>query len=188
MKKLIALMISLVMMLGCAAAFAETAEEEKLSIGTIDINGAFELRGYLPEGYEVSMVREGGDSLIAMIANPDDDSAPIMMLSVAFDELYSDVQRLNDLDDETLAEIEATFAEEDTVDISYAETAYGTKLMVIRESEDATDYVVFYTIYMGYSVEFALTTGFAEDAPALTDHATQMALDFLSDLDFIAAE
>ena len=51
MKKIIAIMLSILMLLGCAAA-ETAAPAEKTSIGTISINGAFNLQCGLPEGYK----------------------------------------------------------------------------------------------------------------------------------------
>ena len=176
MKKLFALMLAAAMLLTCAAAFAEAQ-----TMGTVAVNGEFEIRGPLPEGYEIEMQYSSGDMVLAGIANHSDPSAPAFVLAVAFDEMYSDVARLNDLDDEALRAIEATFAEEDNVDITYTQTAYGTLLMVIRGRTEQSDYVGFYTIYLGYSVEFAMV---ANDPAGLTDEQFGMAVQFLSDLEF----
>ena len=80
------------------------------------------------------------------------------------------------------------------MDISYMETAYGTKLMVVKELQDGPDYVDFYTVYKGYEVELILTraqydaeTGMILDTPPITDAEIQMAVQFLSDMDFVGA-
>ena len=179
MKKLFATALALVMLTVCAASLAE-----QHTFGTIDVNGVFELRGVLPEGFEVAVESAEGDDVLAVISNPNDTDAPLMMLSVAFDEMYSDVMRLNDLDAAALAEIEATFTEEDQVEITYTETAHGTRLIVARETTESVDYVAFYTIYMGYSVEFDLVA--ADNG--LTEEQIAMAVAFLSDLDFVPVQ
>ena len=53
MKKIIAVFLCLAMLLGCAAVSAEQAAStgEKVSIGKISINGAFDLQCAMPEGY-----------------------------------------------------------------------------------------------------------------------------------------
>ena len=182
MKKIIALVLSLAMLLSCAA-LAETAE--KTSIGRVGVNNAFELTCTLPEGYEIAPYSEDADQLFVIIAKPDDEDAAAMVLSVAFEELYSDLERLNDADDETLAEIGATFTEDEQVTISYTETALGTKLMMVRDVLDDVDFVDFFTIYKGYSIEFVLLT---KDANGLADEQIQAAVDFLSNLDFVPVE
>ena len=179
MKKTLAILLCLVMLLGCAAA--ETAEKTYLT--TVDMNGAFQLQGTLPEGYETEVIESTGASYVAKFRA--DDDRPVLTLSIAYNELYSDIFRMNDLDAEALAVIENTFRAEDDVDISYTETAYGTRLMVIKETEDTVNYVDFYSVYLGYEIEIAVV---AQNETGLSDEQIRMAVDFLSDLDFVAPE
>ena len=51
MKKILAILLSLALLLGCAAAVAETAE--KTYLATVDMGGAFELQCAVPEGYTI---------------------------------------------------------------------------------------------------------------------------------------
>ena len=172
MKKAISILLCLALTLGFAASVAETVEKE--TIGTISMNGAFELRGVLPEGY-----------IAALTA---DDSKPEMVISIAYEELMAEVDRLNDLDDDALAKIEATFKAEDGVAVTYMETALGTKLMVVKEIVDGVDFVDFYTIYKGYEIEFVLTQTQANAGQPITEEQIQTAVKFLSDLDFIPVQ
>ena len=181
MKKMLAILLSLVMLLSCAAAAAETAE--KTYLATVDMNGEFQLQCALPEGYKAEEVESTSATYIAKFTA--DGDRPTLRLSIAYNELYSDFFRMNDLDADTLAAIENTFRTEDTVDISYTETAYGTKLMVIKETEDTVDYVDFYSVYLGYEIEIVII---AQNEAGLSDEQIQMAVDFLSDLDFVASE
>ena len=177
-------LLCLALALGFASAFAETAEKE--TIGAISINGAFELRGVLPEGYQLTTLQaEPGRYIASILA---DESKPAMTISIAYNELMSEVERLNDLDDEALAGIIASFQEEDGVEVSYMETAYGTRLMVVKEIVDGSDYVDFYTVYKGYEIEFVLTQTEANAGQPITDEQIETAVKFLSDLDFVAAE
>ncbi len=186
MKRIISLLLCLALMLG-GAALAENAG--KTPMGTLDINGVFHLQCAMPEGYTLMIYEQGSDHLVALVS-PVNGSAekPSMSLSIYFDDLLSEVQRLNDLDESALAQIEATFAEEETVSISYMETEHGTKLMVVRESGEETDYVDFYTIYMGYQLEFVLYRQTDSGVQPITEEDIQMAVRFLSDLDFVPAE
>ncbi len=185
MKKLIAMMLCLVVALSCTAALAETAE--KVYTGETTVNNSFTVKWVAPAGYYAQEVlsEEGGALIMALI--PDDENAdkPMMMISIAPDELYSDITRLNDLDEETLAQIENTFREEDEVDISYMETEYGTKLMVVKESKDNVDYVDFYTIYLGYEIELVLTQTQAMAGASITDEQIATVVKFLSDMEFV---
>ena len=184
MKKAISILLCLALALGFASAFAETAEKE--AIGAISMNGAFELRGVLPEGYQLTPLSEEPGYYLASLSA--EDGRPTMTISIAYEELMSDVDRLNDLDDEALAKIEATFQAEDGVEVTYMETALGTKLMVVKEIVDVVDYVDFYTIYKGYEIEFVLTQPQANAGQPITDEQIQTAVKFLSDLDFVPME
>ena len=167
---------------------APTAAAEKETLGEINLNGAFTLQCALPEGYVVSPLDVDNGGYYYAVTS-EDESKPSMLLSIMYDELLANVKRLNDLDDEALAKIAETFQEEDEVEISYTETAHGTKLMVVKEIADSVDFVDFYTIYEGYELEFVLLRNLTNDASeSLTDADIQMAIDFLSDLDFVAAE
>ncbi len=52
MKKMLAILLCLSMLLGCAAM----AETEKDSLGVVNVNGAFELKCALPEGYSLEVL------------------------------------------------------------------------------------------------------------------------------------
>ena len=184
MKKALMILLCLAMALGCTAAFAETAEKEYM--GTISMNGAFDLRCVLPEGYQLTTrLAEPGRYIASILA---DESKPTMTISIAYNELLSEVELLNDLDDDALAQIAATFQAEDGVEVSYMETAYGTKLMVVKEIEGVIDYVDFYTVYKGYEIEFVLTQTEANAGQSITDEQIEIAVKFLSNLDFVSAE
>ena len=184
MKKVILILLCLALTLNFASVVAETAE--KTAIGTISMNGAFELRGVLPEDYQLTVITEEPGHYLASLSA--DDSKPAMAISIAYDELMCEVDRLNDLDENALAKIEATFKAEDGVEVTYMETALGTKLMVVKEIVDGVDYVDFYTIYKGYEIEFVLTQPQANAGQPITDEQIQTAVKFLSDLDFVPME
>ena len=185
MKKLIAVILSLVMMLCAVSAVAESTG--KVTIGTISINGEFTLQCGIPEGYEpvpgvVTL------SLLNAIIRSQDPNAPVMQLSVAFDEKYYDVERMNDLSAEELAQLEETYIEDDPfVEISYGETGYGTLLLIARHETETMDYVAFFSIYKGYCVEFVLAPSLTAEDKNLTEDQLRLSVDFLTDLDFIPA-
>lgn len=188
MKKILAALLCLALALSCAFALAENeGTDQKALMGRLSMNGEFELRCELPEGYRLETLDYDLDHCISALVS-DDPMKARMTISIAFDELLSEVDRLNDLDDDALARIAATFQEEDGVEISYMETAYGTKLMVVRENVELVDYVDIYTIYKGYEVEFVLTVGEGALEQGLTEEQIQLAVKFLSDLDFVSAQ
>ena len=189
MKKFFAILLCLSMLMSCAAL----AETGKATMGVIDVNGTFELKCALPEGYRLEVLYSDSVTCIASV-KPNDADKPTLMISVAFNEIYAGIDRLNDLDKDALKTVEDSFRAEESVDISYMETAYGTKLMVVKENLDGADYVDFYTVYKGYEVELILThaqydaeTGMILDTPPITEAEIQMAVQFLSDMDFVGA-
>ena len=183
MKKIIAILLSLALLLGCAAGLAETAEKQLF--GVIRVNGEFTLKGILADGYSIIPFEMSDDSLISYIIS-DDPTRPEMVLSIAYDETYSGVQTLNDLNDDELLILEKTFTDTDPyANITYDETAYGTRLMICRTTTEYYDYLDIVSIYNGYFIEFAMFPGKGAAAQQLTDEQVNSCIEFLSELDFV---
>ena len=184
MRKIIAILLSLALLLGCAAGLAEDAEKQ--IFGTIRSHGEFTLTGILPDGYRIVPFELSDDAILSRIVS-DDPTQPQMVLSIAYDETYAGVERLNDADDETLAMLEKTFTDTDPfADITYDETAYGTRLLVCRTQTETSDSLVFLSIYDGYFVEFAMLPGEEAAEQKLTDEQVANCNAFLTGLDFVA--
>ena len=185
MKKIIAILLSLALLLGCAAGLAEEQEPQKQIFGTIRANGEFTLKGILPEGYLIRPFELSDDTILIELI-PEDEAKPEMVLSVAYDEAYSHVERLNDLDDAALAVLENTFTDTDPyVNITYDETGLGTRLLVARTTSDTYDYLDIFTIYKGYFVEFVMLPSKAAGKLHLTEEETELCNVFLTELDFV---
>ena len=166
---------------------AEVETDGKKSLGTLDVNGSFTLQCEIPEGYDLQVVNVKGDKVIASIL-PEDITKPQMYLSIAFDEAYADVDRMNDMSEEDLAVLEESFRQMNDVDISYRETGYGTKLLVAQEIGSDTDFVDFISVYKGYFIEFNMTPNPKTVGQTLTDEQIKNCIEFLTNLDFIPAE
>ncbi|MBQ6173778.1 MAG: SH3 domain-containing protein [Clostridia bacterium] len=164
----------------------ESDEPAKTQMGRLDVNGAFTLQCRLPEGYSMQLVNGKGSKISAMIT-PTDKEKPTLQLTVAFSEEYYNVKRMNDLHEEDLKLLEGTFTEMDDVEITYTETAYGTKLLVARETGENEDFVDIMSVYEGYFIEFLMTPNSQAADARLTDEQIRMCVDFLSELDFIPA-
>ena len=183
MKKIIALILGLAMLLCAASAVAE----EKVTIGTVSINGAFRLQSALPEGYKLEPRTVTPEHVVAVIASEDPEK-PIMQLSIAYDEKYFDVERMNDLDEEELSQLEQTYIDEDPeVELTYGETGYGTLVLVARHESESLDFISFFSIYRGYCVEFVLVPSETAADKNLTDEQIATCVSFLTELDFIPA-
>ena len=159
----------------------------KTQMGKLTVNGEFALQCQLPEGYTMQLINTLGTKIVAFITS-DNTEKPILQLSIAFDELFANVDRMNDLTEEALQGLEASFAEMNDVEISYTETSYGTKLLVAKEVGDDTDFVDILSVYKGYSIEFVMTPNPDAKNQKLTDAQIQMCIDFLSELDFVEAK
>ena len=129
------------------------------------------------------MVSLKGESIIASVTS-DDITKPQMYLSIAYDELYADVDRMNDLPDEDLAVLEESYSSEYDVEIEYRQTGQGTKLMMVKEIGGKENFVDFLSIYKGYLIEFNLTPNPKMANQTLTEEQIRMCIDFLTDVDF----
>ena len=156
----------------------------KEQMGKLNVNGEFSLQCQLPEGYSMQLINTLGTKINAFITSENPEK-PILQLSIAFDDLYSDVARMNDLSPEAIAFLESTFTDMNDVEISYKETAYGTKLLIAKEVGDDTDFVDILSVYRGYFIEFVMTPNPTAQNQTLTEEQVQMCIDFLSELDFV---
>ncbi len=189
MKKFLSILLCLTLALGCAMAFAEEEAPAKVNLGTISINGAFMLQCGMPEGYEVQPVKADRDQVIAILSSKDPEK-PVLYLSVAFDEAYADVDRMNDLDEEAFELLEKSFTDVDpTVEITYGDTGLGTRLLIaMQNGEEEYNYIDFLSVYKGYFVEFVMVPSMTATSKILTEEQMSRCIDFLTDLDFIPVE
>ena len=190
MKKIIALMLGLTLLFGCAA-LAENSEKENM--GTLNVNGEFKIQGKIPEGYKLSILDANSTNIFALISTEEADK-PQMTLSIAFNDLFTGedgvAMRLNDVDDQGIEEIKASFREQIT-DAAFedAETALGTRLLVVKGHVDEnSSVVVFYSVYQSYEIELVTTMGLDGGDVDLTEEQVQTIIDFLTNLDFVPGQ
>ena len=163
------------------------ADNGKTDLGVIDINGAFSLQCKMAEGYTIELLKSTSDQMIARVSS-EDRNKPVLQLSVGFDEDYAAVERLNDVDDETLAKLEKTFTDVDPmVEISFGDTGLGTRLMIVRMRENGLDYLDFMSIYKGYFVECVMSPSPEAEDKTLSEEQIRMCIDFLTEMDFVPA-
>ena len=164
----------------------EAATDTSDQLGRLSVNGEFDLTCKLPESYKMQVINAKGNSVLALITS-EDITKPDLTLSIAYEDIYKNVQRLNDLPEKDLKDLEESFKVVDDVDISYGETAHGTKLLICKENDGDgdTDYVQILTIYKGYLIEFEMEPSKDAAERSLTDEQIQMCVDFLSNLDFV---
>ena len=175
MKKIIALVLSLTLILCAAAAFAgETAE--KAELGSVE---AFSIRSIIPEGYTFNLIASDGLSLVGILSGG--EGKPTITVSIAFSEEYAGVERFNDVDEETVQAIKDSFLGMDDVVFEDLETAYGTRLLKVTQANKT--FADIYSIYKGYETEFVIAA-----QGEVTDEDIQTLVKFISDMDFVAIE
>ena len=160
------------------------ANDGKTQMGTLNVNGEFTLQCSVPAGYDLQVVNVRGSSVVASVTSGD-LMKPRMYMSIAFDEMYSGVGRMNDMTEEELKTLENSFRRMNDVEIEYRQTTYGTKLLVAREVGSDTDFVDIMTVYKGYMIEFNMTPSPQAAEQRLTDSQVAACIQFLSDLDFV---
>ena len=188
MKKLIALLLTAVLAMSCAASLAETAPT------TIESNdGSFKVSFQMPEGatllsgewsedgsiYQANI--QGQDGLyfyLAIAAPKKGEEGAEETTEVTYNEEngYTD-EFLKDM----MREMYADDAENFDVDVHT--TAYGTKLAVARFNDDAAPSLYVFSIWKGY--EIGLTAvNMAEDGTQkqISDEEVQKVVDFLSEV------
>jgi len=160
------------------------ASDGTQKLGSLNVNGEFDITCKLPDGYKLQVVNVRGNKIIASVLS-DDMTKPQLYLSIAYDESYGDVERMNDLSDADLAVLEESFKDMNDVEISYRQTGYGTKLLVARETGTDTDFVDILAIYKGYFIEFNMTPNPNAANKTLNDEQIRMCVDFLTNVDFV---
>ena len=164
----------------------QPAVDETTRIGTLNVNGEFMIQGKIPDGYQLRVISSQKSKIIAVL-EAEDMQRPQMMLTIAFDEMYAKVDRMNDMTAEEMETLKKSFTDQNEVAFSDAQTAAGTKLLVARETGSDEDFVSILSVYKGYSIEFVLSPNPSVANQTLTDEQVQKGIDFLSNLDFIPA-
>ena len=184
MKKIIAMLLCLVL-LGSCAAVAETAETESKPI--LGMLGGYVIKYVTPENYQFSIISSDNNTITALGAGAADQ--PTITLNIAFNELYIGEDgkglRLNDVSEEDLAMIRESFEENTEVkSFEDAETAFGTRVLIVKGLIGDREYADVYSIYHGYEVEAVVTAASGAEDQKLTDEQVQMLIDFFSNMDF----
>ena len=162
----------------------ELPVDDAQDLGKLTINGEFDLTCKIPEGYQLQVVSMRGQRVVASVTS-EDITKPEMYLTIAYEELYGEVERLNDLAADDLAALESSFTSEHDVKIEYRQTGYGTKLLLAREVGNDADFVTILTIYKGYLIEFTLQPNPNLADQTLTEEEIRMCIDFLTDVNFV---
>lgn len=184
MKKIVALALSVMMLLTCAAAFAEAAEKQ-----TVTMAGAFSVSyDKLPEYYTLTKVQDDEMRFTALIESSD-ETKPAMILDICFNDAWSGIDTLADATEQDILEVEQDFylvTEMDEGDLTFseAETGMGTKLLVAMDKYGTLGAV--YCIYKGHEIEIDIFPGAAGNP--VTEEDVQTVIQFLTDIEFKPVE
>ncbi|MDO4483098.1 MAG: hypothetical protein Q4C54_01300 [Clostridia bacterium] len=179
MKKLIALLLAAVMLMGVGAACAETmiVEYDKGMDFTMDI----------PEQFEaLTDVTDEGVLFVYMAGKDDNADVPSVLMLVAADDEHDETARLNDLtEDEKKAFAESLFEDDDEKNYEIKTSGHGTEAVVIETMGEGYDSLEISSIYHGYV--FHVYYGYA-DGRDLTDADRELAMQLFTDLNVVIKE
>lgn len=190
MKKIFALMLCLALLVCSCAALAEAPEGEKESIGMIGVEDSFDIKCRLPEGYQVAISAANATSIYADVSSKDPEK-PVLTVAIAFNDTYvqdGKALKLNDFSEEEIALLKESLVEMMTdSEIEDGETAYGTKLIIVKGHILERTVVQVFSVYKAYEVRVVAYKGQEASDVTLTDDQIQMIIDFLSEMDFVEA-
>lgn len=178
MKKLISILLCAALLLACVSALAEDKT-------VIDFQNRIQFSGVLPEGYKCSILSQSDLTMECLIAS-ENPAAPRMDIFISFNESYTGVASLADLDADSLERLKMGFSEENVVTFENLKTDSGADLLVVRETGDDPDFLDFYTICLGHEIEFTLTAG--EPGQALTDEQVSRCIEFMRGLSILPVQ
>lgn len=186
MKKLIALLLAAMMMLGCTAALAEAT-----TITSED--GSFSLSFQLPENaklisgswvddnnYMANLMTDDGLFFFLAVSAPvpeEEEENEEQLGPVTFSEEngFTDVFM-----EEMLKEL---FSDDsDALEIGVKTTAHGTKLGIIRMNDESAPSAYIFTIWNGYEVGLTVVAGDDNGYTQITDEQLDKVVDFVSEL------
>lgn len=190
MKKIFALTLCLALLACSCAAFAEAPAGEKESIGIIGVENNFDIKCRLPEGYQLAITGADATSIYADVTSRDPEK-PALSVAITFNDTYVEdgkALKLNDFSEEDIALLKESLVEMlNDSEIEDAETAYGTKLIIVKGHILDRSIVQVFSVYNAYEVRVVAYKGAEASDVTLTDEQIQMIIDFLSEMDFVEA-
>ena len=184
MKKIIALALSLMLLLGCVSALAEAADKQ-----TITMLGAFTITtDKLPEGYKVNVFKNSEMEYEALITSPE-AGKPDYVLTMNFNDEWDGVNTLDDVSEEDMKAIKDSFyevTELDDGDITFEDgkTGEGTPLLIAKAADGSFGAV--YTIYKSHEIEVDFYH--AEEENLVTEDEFNTVITFLTNIQFTPVE
>ena len=179
MKKLLAVLLALAMLLNMTGVLAQAADEKVI----VEYDEALSFAFIQPEGYSVEQEIVNGHFFLSLVPEDETKASVDLMIAPMEDEVLGNLERLNDLDEEQLnafiADITVGYNAPET---QMVETEAGTHVLVISENDSDMDFAELVSIYHGYFI-FAYI-GYADNTQVTEDDVNAV-IWFFSNLDFV---
>lgn len=175
MKKLIALLLTVLMAFSAVSALCEGADEDVLDDYVIESQASFDITVDAPEGYDIDRNDEYGFIDVLFIPDAPDTTYE---LTIAYSDDFEGYTMPAELDEavknEALSVLLGDYADPA---VSYGVTGYGTGVIMVDEQGSESEYGMLLSIYEGY---FACI--YMESEDPLTEADFQRGLDIMSSL------
>lgn len=169
MKKVLAILVAVMMMLVCSSALAE-------SVRFLEESSAFDIEMELPQGAVVGV--QGSSELVSYCEIMSEGLASVIV-TIAPTDIYGDLS-MNDLSDEEVELLVMLASEQyEAPEVSIEITPSGNMYIFI-ETEDQIDSI--FTLYLGYFVEL---TQWHDDFSMITDEDNAFLLQLLYNIEFL---
>ena len=181
MKKIIALALSLMLLLGCVSALAEGKE-------SVTMLGSFSIEyDQLPEGYTLEILRNT-DLVFTAVINNTDNSKPFYVLTMEFSDEWDGVNTLADASEADIKAVKQDFydvmeLDEGALSFEDGQTSEGTPLLIAKSSDGSFGAV--YTIYKSHEIEVDIFR--SGDEPVSAEDVDRVVA-FLTNVKFIPAK
>lgn len=176
MKKLLAILLSLLLTLTCVSAMAEATAPT--TVRFVEDSPNFDIEMPLPEGATVGEMT--GAEMVSIVEVLNGNLAPVSV-AIAASDIY-ETQSMNDLTDEEIEALKLIASEqyenpEVTVDVTPSGNKY---IHICANSEFDVDSI--FTLYMGYFVEL---TQWHDDYESLGEDDYAFMLQLLYNIEFL---
>ena len=173
MKKTLALLIAIMLLLVCGSALADT-------VRFLEDSSAFDIEMELPDGAAVGE-RESSE-LVSYCLITSEGRASVA-ITIAPSDIYGDLS-MNDLSDEEVEQLKALAAEQyEDPELSVEATPSGNSYIAVDADEEGIKSV--FTLYLGYFVEL---TQWHEDFSEITEADDAFMLQLLHNIEFLPME
>lgn len=170
MKKILAIVLALVLVL-TAFACAEENEDEQM------FESYYNVEFEVPAGYTFEFDEDLGTVYVGKFI-PDDENAVQYLLIISYSEEFNGYTLNDYTEEEFAAAAEALTADYEAPIVGTAETGMGTKLITVIETGSESFYGSILTIYQGFFVQVHLFSDYE-----FTDADMQVAIDILTSME-----